>query len=207
MPDLAPPRVAPVPQRLRAWRDGHLLVDTVRAHLYFADPLHPRWAVPSDEVDPALAAAATARHEGLVVLDPEAADLWVEEEQQAYGSPRSPHHRVDAFRSRRHVQVVVHGELVAETRRPVLLTETGVPPRWYIPPGDACWELFEADATRTICQYKGEAAYWKVRGTDVRAWTYRYPEAGLSVIAGHLALAGEAAGVDIVVDGHVENAR
>ena len=39
----------------------------------------------------------------------------------------------------------------------------------------------------------------------LRVWSYRYPEAGLAIIAGHLAVAGELPGVDIVVDGHVEN--
>lgn len=204
MRELAPPYVEPVPQRLRAWRDGRLLVDSRRAHLYFPDARHARWAVPAEDLDPAVASAATDRHEGLIVLDPDAADIWVEEDQQAYGSPRSPRHRVDAVRSCRHVQIVVDDRPVADTLRPVLRIETDVVPRWYVPPGDVSWELFETDAARTICQYKGEATYFRVRGTDVRAWTYRYPEAGVAVIAGHLAIAGDEPGVDIVVDGELE---
>jgi uncharacterized protein (DUF427 family) len=98
----------------------------------------------------------------------------------------------------------VDGKAVAETIRPVLLTETGVVPRWYVPQGDVSWDVLETDAARTICQYKGEATYFRVRGTDTRAWTYRYPEPGLAAIAGHVAVAGEEPGVDIVVDGHVE---
>ena len=43
--------------------------------------------------------------------------------------PKNPYHRVDALPSGRHVQVLVNGEPLATTYRPVLITETGVPPR------------------------------------------------------------------------------
>jgi uncharacterized protein (DUF427 family) len=63
------------------------------------------------------------------VLSPGDADIWVEEDRQTYGEPRNPYHRVDALPSSRHVQVSAGQVIVAETSRPVLLIETGAPPR------------------------------------------------------------------------------
>jgi hypothetical protein len=50
MREYTAPQVQPVYQRLRAWREGQLLLDTCRAHLYFPDDRHPRWAVPASDL-------------------------------------------------------------------------------------------------------------------------------------------------------------
>jgi uncharacterized protein (DUF427 family) len=86
----------------------------------------------------------------------------------------------------------------------VLLIETGVRPRWYIPPGDVAWALLEPDPRRTTCQYKGEASYFLVRDSGVRLWTYRHPDPEAAAIAGHVPAAGEHPGVQIIVDGTLE---
>jgi len=65
--------------------------------------------------------------------------------------------------------------VVAETDRPVLLIETGVTARWYIPPGDVAWAQLEPVPTRTTCQHKGEATYFRVPDSQVQLWTYRIP--------------------------------
>ena len=199
MPERTAPWVQPVHQRLRAWRAGQLLVDTRRAHLYFPDERHPRWAVPADDLLIPMPDAFTG--DGLVVLSPDDADTWVEEDRQTYGAPRNPYHCVDTLPSSRHVQILAGQTVVAETDRPVLLIETGVVPRWYIPPGDVAWAHLEPDPARTTCQYKGEATYFRVRDSDVRLWTYRHPDPEAAAIAGHLAAAGEDPGVHITVDG------
>jgi uncharacterized protein (DUF427 family) len=202
MPELTAPWVEPVYQRLRAWRAGRPLVDTRRAQLYFPDKRHPRWAVPADTL--LLPAPGAFNYDGLVVLSPGDADIWVEEDRQTYGEPRNPYHRVDALPSSRHVQILAGQTIVAETDRPVLLIETGVAPRWYIPPGDVAWAQLEPDAIRTTCQYKGEASYFLMRSSDVRLWTYRHPDPEAAAIAGHLAAAGEHPGVRVIVDGTPE---
>jgi len=119
------------------------------------------------------------------------------------GMPRHPHHRVDALPSSRHVQILAGQAVVAETSRPVLLIETGVAPRWYIPPGDVAWARLQPVPARTTCQYKGEASYFRVRDSDAELWTYRHPDPEAAAIAGHLATAGQP-GVQIIVDGTPE---
>ena len=61
-------------------------------------------------------------------------DEWYEEDEQVFVHPKDPYHRVDVLESSRHVRVKMGGEVVAETQRPMILFETGLPPRYYMPP-------------------------------------------------------------------------
>ena len=117
--------------------------------------------------------------DGVVVLDFGGFDAWMEEDEPIVSHPRDPFHRVDTMRSSRHVRVELGGELLAETRRPVLLFETSLPMRSYIPREDVRMELLVPTGTRTRCAYKGEARYWSVEGAGAAgedlAWSYEAP--------------------------------
>jgi len=106
-------------------------------------------------------------------------DAWFEEDDEVYVHARDPYKRVDVLHSSRHVQVVVAGTLVAETRRPALLFETGLPTRYYLPKADVRLDLLVPTETETRCPYKGVASYYAVAvgPTVVRdiAWCYRHP--------------------------------
>jgi uncharacterized protein (DUF427 family) len=106
-------------------------------------------------------------------------DAWFEEDDEVYVHPRDPYKRVDVLHSSRHVRVVVAGQVVAETRRPSLLFETGLPTRYYVPKADVRMELLVPTETETRCPYKGLATYYGVSvGTTVVpdvAWCYRHP--------------------------------
>lgn len=106
-------------------------------------------------------------------------DHWFDEEREVFVHPRDPYHRVDVLPGARHVRVRVHGELVAETRRPRLLFETGLPVRYYIDPAEVREELLVDSDTETRCPYKGLARHKSIRAggqlvEDV-AWTYPEP--------------------------------
>ncbi|MER5748931.1 DUF427 domain-containing protein [Streptomyces sp. NPDC002088] len=130
-------------------------------------------------------------------------DHWYEEEEEIFVHPRDPHKRVDALPSSRHVQVEIDGTVVADSRRPVLLFETGLPVRYYLPREDVRLDLFEATDHSTGCPYKGTAQYWSWRsGGDVPpniVWSYPQPLPAVAAVAGLLAFFNEA--VDITVDG------
>ena len=106
-------------------------------------------------------------------------DHWYEEDDEVYVHPRDPYHRVDVLHSSRHVQVVVLGEVVAETRRPRLLFETGLPTRFYLPEADVRPGVLVPSDTTSQCPYKGIASYYSVRVGDTIAkdlvWYYRFP--------------------------------
>lgn len=133
-------------------------------------------------------------------------DAWYEEEEEIFVHPRDPHKRVDAILSSRHVRVEIDGVTVADTKRPVLLFETGLPTRYYIPPEDVRLELLEPTATQSHCPYKGVAAYWSanINGQTYQDITWSYPEPipECPKIEGLLAFFDEK--VDVYVDGELE---
>lgn len=129
---------------------------------------------------------------------------WFEEDEPIYVHPRSPYARVDALRSGRHVRVELDGVVLADTRSPVMLFETGLPTRYYIDPTDIAFEHLEPSSTQTVCPYKGTTSgYWSVRVGDALhadlAWTYHYPVPAVGQIAGLVAFYNEK--LDIAVDG------
>jgi uncharacterized protein (DUF427 family) len=90
-------------------------------------------------------------------------DHWYEENDEVFAHARDPHKRIDVLRSSRHVQVILGGEEVANTRRPTLLLETGLVTRFYIPFEDIRKDLLLPTDTHSRCPYKGEASYWSVK--------------------------------------------
>jgi uncharacterized protein (DUF427 family) len=139
---------------------------------------------------------------GLLVVHHDAADQWLEEEQPVLGMPRNPYHRVDTLASSRHIQLLVHGEPLVTTSRPTLVVETGLPPRWYLPPGDVHWDRLTPSPHRTTCQYKGTAHYWTVDHTNppVNVWSYPEPLPEAASLAGLISVITEQPGVDLHVN-------
>jgi uncharacterized protein (DUF427 family) len=189
-------QVQPVYQRLRAWRAGQLLLDTRGAHLYFPDDRHPRYQP----------ATCCCRHPARSPMTgswcclPRTPIPGSKKTGRPTASRATP---ITALTPSRHVQILAGQTVVAETGRPVLLIETGVAPRWYIPLGDVAWARLEPVPARTTCQYKGEASYFRMRGSDAELWTYRHPDPEAAAIAGHVAAAGQP-GVQVIVDGTPE---
>jgi uncharacterized protein (DUF427 family) len=60
------------------------------------------------------------------------------------------------------VKVTLGGEVVAESSRPVILFETGLRPRYYLPKIDVRLDLLRPSETHTACPYKGTASYYSV---------------------------------------------
>lgn len=114
-------------------------------------------------------------------------DAWYEEGDRLLGHARDPYKRVDALPGDRHVHVAVAGRVVAESRRPVVLFESGAAPRFYLPRGDVDFALLAPSDTRTACPYKGRARYWSARVGDALfedvAWSYEEPLPGAAAIA------------------------
>ncbi len=141
----------------------------------------------------------------LVRLEWDAMDEWLEEDEPVYTHPRDPYTRVDVLASSRHVRVEVDGVTVADSARPVILFETGLPPRYYLPLSDIRTELLTPTATQTHCPYKGTATYWSVdTGQGARpdiVWAYRAPLAESQKIAGLACFYNEK--VDIYLDGEL----
>ncbi|HEV7665111.1 MAG TPA: DUF427 domain-containing protein [Chloroflexota bacterium] len=121
-------------------------------------------------------------------------DAWYEEDEEIFKHPRDPYHRVDVVQSSRHVKVEMNGQVVADSTRPRLLFETGLPTRYYLPQEDVRMDLLEPTDTSSVCPYKGTASYWKLRGDtsgrDV-AWAYLDPISEIPKIRGLISFFNE----------------
>lgn len=118
-------------------------------------------------------------------------DHWFEEDEEVFGHARDPHHRVDVRPSSREVRVSFDGEVIALTRRALFLFETGLPTRYYVPPGDVRAEFLVPSRHRSTCPYKGHAAYWSLKSgeriVENALWSYPDPLPECPRISGHYA--------------------
>jgi uncharacterized protein (DUF427 family) len=193
-------RVEPSQKRVRAFRRGEVVVDTSRPCLVWEHPYYPTYYVPATDIRVDLVPDGALRAfdgepqpelDGLARIEWDAMDAWFEEDEEVFVHPRDPYKRVDVLQSGRHVTVAVEGTVVATSSRPVLLFETSLPVRTYVPLVDVRMDLLRPSPTRTRCPYKGEAEHWSVqlgdRLVEDIAWTYRTPLVEVAKIAGLVA--------------------
>jgi uncharacterized protein (DUF427 family) len=121
--------------------------------------------------------------EGLVAPAWRAMDAVYEEDDRILGHAADPYHRIDIRQTSRHLQVHADGGIVADTRAPLVLYESGFAPRWYVPRADVSADALSDNALRTFCPYKGVASYYDIGGVSQGAWSYRAPIAEVSAIA------------------------
>ena len=115
----------------------------------------------------------------------------------------TPGHSVTTHPADLHVEVRIGGETVAESDRPLLLEETGLPTRYYLSKGDVRMDRFRPTSFHTTCPFKGEASYWSIEvgGTshDGIMWSYEEPIEGREDITGLVAFYPDRA--EVLVDG------
>jgi uncharacterized protein (DUF427 family) len=176
-------RYEPSERWIRAYKDGELVVDTRRPVVVWNEGRTvPNYAFPEEDVhglegerfdDPDLA--------GLVYIRFNDADKWLEEDEVMLGHARDPFARIDIRHSSRQVRIEKTGQLLAESTRPLLLFETGLVTRYYLPREDIVAPIEDSDR-QTICPYKGVASYYRVGGNKDIAWYYPEPLPGVEPI-------------------------
>jgi uncharacterized protein (DUF427 family) len=124
---------------------------------------------------------------------------WREEDEPIVSHPHDPFSRIDVLRSSRHIRVESDGRLLAESTRPMLLFETLLPVRFYLPRDDVVARLDHSD-TVSYCAYKGRASYYSVPdGPKDVAWTYHEPLHDAEPVRDRICFFDER--VDVIVDG------
>ena len=198
----------PTARWIRGRRGGETIVDSRRALLVWeAGKKTPIYAFPTDDVnmpdgddvrgfdDPDLTGYVTVAWDSL--------EHWYEEDEEVFVHPRDPFVRIDALKSSRHVRVERDGHLLAESDAPILLFETGLPTRYYLPEADVDGSLLERSDLETGCPYKGFASYRDVILEERRHpslfWSYERPLREASEVKSYLAPYSER--VDLTVDG------
>jgi uncharacterized protein (DUF427 family) len=101
------------------------------------------------------------------------------------------------------VVITLNGEKIADTDKALVLAETGLPPRYYLPREDVRTDLLRPTATHTTCPYKGQASYWSAEvGGSVHedlVWSYESPIPEAAAIAGLMCFYNNR--VQLTVDG------
>ena len=115
-----------------------------------------------------------------IAFDWQAVHQWFEEDEEVFVHARDPYARIDTLHSTSHVEVWLDGAVLADSRHPVLLFETHLPTRFYIPHADVRLDRLVRSETQTRCPYKGIASAWSARRPDGSilsdvAWEYRDP--------------------------------
>lgn len=199
--------VEPFPRRVRAVRAGEIVLDSDAASLVHVSGALPRYSFPDKDVR--IDAEPDPEVPGHVSVPWGAVDAWFEEDERVVVHPRDPYHRIDTFATSRRVQVRLDGTELASSTRARLLTETSLPPRWYLPRADVRMDKLERTSTVTQCPYKGAAHYWSaragVRMAKDAAWSYEDEVRGEGEPVQWL-IAFDGSQVEITVDGRVQQA-
>ena len=215
--------VEPTARRIRVRLGRSLIADSTRAQLLnqMGPKRLPTYFLPLDDVRPGVlvdetdegwsVAAGRRRVEKAAYKSNEFPELgghvtfswseldWYEEDEQVFAHARPPNHRVDSLRSSRRVEVYVKGERIANSIRPVLLFETWLPTRYYLPYEDVRMDLLTASNTISYCPYKGRARYWSHPDVPDVAWSYPDPIPENPKIRELVSFYNEK--VDMVIDG------
>ena len=92
----------------------------------------------------------------------------------------------------RHLRILHHGIVLADTTRALRILETSHPPVYYIPPADIAMQYLTRSPRRSsFCEFKGHATYWSINIPEAlspdAAWSYAHPTASYVALRDHLA--------------------
>ena len=107
-------------------------------------------------------------------------------QESVWDYPRPP--RVET--EPRPVKIIFNGMAIAETESALRVLETSHPPNIYLPLADVAAGTLTPGDQRSVCEWKGAAAYWDIRvGERVAAsaaWSYPVPRRGFEALVDHL---------------------
>jgi uncharacterized protein (DUF427 family) len=95
-------------------------------------------------------------------------------------------HTITVEQHTERVRVVHGGQVLAESERALVLRETGLPPRYYLPAEDVRLDLLTPSDTHTYCPFKGTASYWSLPDAADLVWAYPEPNPEVARIKDHL---------------------
>ena len=107
-----------------------------------------------------------------------AMDAFYEEDERIVGHAADSYHRIDIRQTSRHLVVRHRDRIIAGTKRPMVLYESGFAPRWYVPRADIDESVLTALERKTFCPYKGLCSYYDIGDAHLAGWSYpdAYPE-------------------------------
>jgi uncharacterized protein (DUF427 family) len=115
---------------------------------------------------------------GRVAFAWRAMDAFYEEDERIVGHAADSYHRIDIRQASRHLVVRHQDRVIADSKHPLALYESGFAPRWYVPRADVDTSALTPAQGRTFCPYKGLCSYYDIADTPKAAWSYEdaWPE-------------------------------
>ncbi|KAI0303717.1 hypothetical protein B0F90DRAFT_1809436 [Multifurca ochricompacta] len=191
-------------RHVRVLFGGEYIIDTHKAKLVWEHPYYPYYYFHSSDLSERflrnpkhgekymiydlIVADRTAEEAVTVYTEGDfknLVDAWLEEDEEIYIHPKDPYKRIDIRQSSHHVRIEIDGIELANTTKPRLLFETGLPVRTYIPKGDGIANYYDVNLPSG-----------KKKGL---VWWYRAPFPESVEIKGYIAFYDEK--VDVFVDG------
>ena len=100
-----------------------------------------------------------------------AMDAFFEEDERILGHAADGYHRIDIRQSSRSLVVRQRDRIIADTKRPLVLYESGFAPRWYVARADVDESaLTPVEKHQTFCPYKGLCSYYDIGDARRAAW-------------------------------------
>ena len=112
-----------------------------------------------------------------------AMDAFYEEDERIVGHAADSYHRIDIRQTSRRLVVRHRDRTIADTKRPLVLYESGFAPRWYVARADIDESALTAVEHQTFCPYKGLCSYYDICDARLAAWSYREPYPGVGRIS------------------------
>src|SRR5262245_35360120 len=105
-------------------------------------------------------------------------EAFYEEDERILGHAADSYHRIDIRQTSCSLVVRHSDRIIADTRRPLVLYESGFAPRWYVPRSDVDETALTPVEYQTFCPYKGLCSYYDIGDAHLAVWSYRdaYPE-------------------------------
>ena len=101
-----------------------------------------------------------------------AMDSFYEEDERIVGHAADSYHRIDIRQSSRRLVVSHRDRIIADTKRPLVLYESGFAPRWYVARTDIGQSALMPVEHQTFCPYKGLCSYYDIGDAHLAAWSY-----------------------------------
>ena len=100
--------------------------------------------------------------QGHVAFAWRAMDAFYEEDERILGHAADSYHRIDIRQTSRSLVVRQRDRIIADTRRPLVLYESGFAPRWYVARADIDEAALVLVGQQTFCPYKGMCSYYDI---------------------------------------------
>ncbi len=111
--------------------------------------------------------------------------------EPAPGFLKHPDYQVEITPTDDRIRILVGDCCLADTQRPLRVTESRHRPVWYVPLEDLDAEFIEPTDHQTYCPFKGNASYWTVDAAGTRLensiWGYRTPYRECEPLMDHVA--------------------